>query len=209
MLLVLFPRKITAPISHVFVGVENIRCRQVAFMIGLVEVRPRVGRIPPSIRCPGTKLSKVVPNLPDRPIIKTRLSQMNHSAIEVKLSAFNPKLTEAELLVELITHTLSRNSQPEGIEIWLVHIPQARVGPRPRNCNGLRWFGLPSSTRGERLFNLALLIEHFRDKMQLALLFNSIQIHIQSDVLFSGGSADKNIAYAPVGWAAFQIDTAS
>ena len=108
---------------------------------------------------------------------------MDHGAVEVELPAFDPELPEAELLVVLVIQARALHFQPKGIKIGLAHVPQARVGPGPRESKGLRLLGLHRRVRREALLHLALFVEHVRNDLNRARLLDAGQLHVQGDLL--------------------------
>lgn len=141
MLTVLLPDNPAPGAHHVLVRVQEIHCRQVSPAIGVVELMPRITGITPGIHILRAHLGEVVPNLRARTVVETGLPQVQDSAIKDELTAFDPELPEAELLVVLVIHARARHGQPKGVEIGLAHIPEPRVGPGPCEHHGLRLRG--------------------------------------------------------------------
>ena len=140
-----------------------------------------------------------VPHLHARPVIKARLSQTDHGPVEEEFASFYPELPEAELLVVLVIQARALHFQSERIKVGLANVPQARVGPGPREDQRLRLLRIYRRFRREALLHLTVFIEHIRHELNRTCLRDAAQLHVQSDLPFPSGCANEDIGHPRLG----------
>src|SRR5262249_690588 len=85
-----------------FVGVEYIVRHEVALAIGVVEISPRIGAIAAGVYFLGSHLGENITHLHAWPVVKARLPQVNHGAVEDQMAPLGPELAKTERLVGLV-----------------------------------------------------------------------------------------------------------
>ncbi len=207
-LAVLLPGERIARIHHVLADVEDIHRRQVSLAVGVVEVPVRVGGIAAGIHGRASHLPEILPDLRARSVVEAPLPQADLGPVEEELAPLDPELPEAELLVVLVVQARAGHFQPEGVEVGLAHVPEARVGPRPGERKGLRLLRLHGRVRSEGLLHRALFVEHLRDELDPARLLDAGKLHVQRDVALSCRGTHEDVGHPRLGCTAFQKDAA-
>ena len=111
---------------------------------------------------------------------------MDLGAVEEELASLRPELPETEPLLVLVVQARALHFQPKSVKVGLAHIPQAWVGPGPREGQGLSLVRIHRCVRGEALLHLPLFVEHVRDDLNRTRLLDATQLHVHGDGLFLG-----------------------